>query len=111
VEAYAWVLPCVIFTLLIFVAPSALIALAPFRYLWELWNNPPKFVEKSSCLAFLTPVMVDIVVTLALSYLMMVCRGLWKLNTTQMELAYAKTKPHFHKLLVFLQLARKASIR
>lgn len=59
----------------IFVAPSALIALAPFRY---LWNNPPSFVGKSFWLAFLTPVTVDFVVTFALSYLMTVCWRLWR---------------------------------
>jgi hypothetical protein len=63
------------FILPIFVAPSALIALAPFRY---LWNNPPSFVGKSYWLAILTPVVVDFVVTFALSYLMTVCWRLWK---------------------------------
>ncbi len=59
----------------IFVAPSALIALAPFRHLSE---QPPEFCRGSFWLAFLTPVTVDFVVTFALSYLMTVRWRLWK---------------------------------
>ena len=59
----------------IFVAPGSLIAIAPFRY---VWNNPPSFVGHSFWLAFLTPVIVFFVVALALSYLMTVCWRLWK---------------------------------
>ena len=61
----------------IFVLPSSLIAIAPFRY---LWNNPPSFVGKNVWLAFFTPVIVFFVIALALSYLMTVCWRLWKSN-------------------------------
>jgi hypothetical protein len=61
----------------IFVLPSAVIAIAPFRY---LWNNPPSFVGGKVWLAFITPVIVYFVVTLGLSYLMTVCWKLWKSN-------------------------------
>jgi hypothetical protein len=59
----------------IFVPAASLIALAPFRY---LWNNPPRFVGKNFWLALFTPVVVYIVIALGLSYLMTVCWRLWK---------------------------------
>jgi hypothetical protein len=59
----------------VFIFPSSLIALAPFRY---LWNNPPSFVGKSFLLAFLTPIMAAVVTAFASSYLMTVCWRLWK---------------------------------
>jgi hypothetical protein len=59
----------------IFVLPSSLIAIAPFRH---LWNNPPSFVGENVWLAFFTPVIVFFVIALALSYLMTVCWRLWK---------------------------------
>ncbi|MFZ0759386.1 MAG: hypothetical protein WAM69_05485 [Candidatus Sulfotelmatobacter sp.] len=58
-----------------FFPPSSLIALAPFRY---LWNNEPGFVGKNIWLAFFTPVIVFIVISFALAYLMTICWGLWK---------------------------------
>jgi hypothetical protein len=59
----------------VFILPSSLIALGPFRY---LWNNPPSFVGKSFWLAFFTPVVVSIVIAFASSYLMTLCWRLWK---------------------------------
>jgi hypothetical protein len=59
----------------IFVAPSSLIALAPFRY---LWNNPPGFVGRSLWLALLTPLAAFFVVALGISYLMTLCWRRWK---------------------------------
>ena len=61
----------------IFILPSSLIAIAPFRY---LWNNPPSFVGGNVWLAFLAPVIVYFVIALGLSYLMTVCWKLWKSN-------------------------------
>jgi cytochrome c-type biogenesis protein CcmH/NrfG len=61
----------------IFVLPSSLIAIAPFRY---LWNHPPSFVGKNVGWAFFMPVIVFFVIALALSYLMTVCWSLWKSN-------------------------------
>lgn len=59
----------------VFVAPSSVIAIAPFRY---LWNNPPRFVGTSFWLAFLTPVIVFFVVALSLSCLMTLAWRRWK---------------------------------
>jgi hypothetical protein len=59
----------------IFVVPSSLIAIAPFRY---LWNNPPSFAGKNVWLAFFTPGIVFFVISLVLSCLMAVCWRLWK---------------------------------
>jgi len=59
----------------IFVAPSSVIAILPFRY---LWNNPPGFVGKNIWLALLTPLTVYFMVSLGLSWLMTVCWRLWK---------------------------------
>jgi hypothetical protein len=59
----------------VFVAPSSLIALWPFRY---LWNNPPRFVGQSFWLALLTPVVVFFVVALGLASLMTACWRRWK---------------------------------
>lgn len=59
----------------LFFAPSSLIALAPFRY---LWNNPPSFVGKSIFLALLTPISVFFVVSFGLAYAITVCWRLWK---------------------------------
>jgi hypothetical protein len=58
----------------IFVAPSSLIAIWPFRY---LWNNPPPFVGERLWLALLTPFTVAFVVAFGLSYLMTVCWRFW----------------------------------
>ena len=59
----------------VFVALSSVIALAPFRY---LWNNSPGFVGKSFWLAFFTPVVVFFVVAIGLSYVMTVFWRRWK---------------------------------
>jgi hypothetical protein len=59
----------------IFVAPSSLIAIAPFRY---LWNNPPSFVGKSIFLALFAPISIFFVVSLGLSYAMTVGWRSWK---------------------------------
>jgi hypothetical protein len=59
----------------IFVLPGSIIAVAPFRY---VWNNPPSFVGGNVWLALLTPVVVFFVVALGLSYLMTVGWRLWK---------------------------------
>ena|GEM_PF-4820374 len=54
---------------------GSLIAIAPFRY---VWNNPPSFVGQSFWLAFLTPVLVFVVVAVGVSCLMGLCWSLWK---------------------------------
>jgi len=59
----------------LFVAPSSVIAIWPFRY---LWNNPPHFVGTNIWLALLTPITVFFVVAFGLSYLMTLCWRLWK---------------------------------
>jgi hypothetical protein len=59
----------------IFIAPSSIIAIAPFRY---LWNNPPGFVGKSIFLALLTPISVFFVVSLGLACAMTAGWRLWK---------------------------------
>jgi hypothetical protein len=59
----------------ILVAPSSVIAIAPFRY---LWNNPPGFVGQNLWLALLTPLAVYFVTALGLSYLMTLCLSRWK---------------------------------
>ncbi len=59
----------------IFFTPASLIALAPFRY---LWNNPPRFVGQNIWLALLTPFVVSFVIAFALAYVMTVCWRLWK---------------------------------
>jgi hypothetical protein len=61
----------------IFVAPSSVIAIWPFRY---LWNNPPSFVGGNFWLAFLTPIVVFFVISLGLAYLMTICWRRWKQN-------------------------------
>ena len=58
-----------------FMPAASLIALAPFRY---LWNNPPRFVGQNIWLALLTPFVVAFVTAFALAYLMTVCWRLWK---------------------------------
>jgi hypothetical protein len=59
----------------IFVAPSSILAIAPFRY---LWNNPPHFVRRNLWLALLTPIATFFVVAFGLSYLMTVSWRRWK---------------------------------
>jgi hypothetical protein len=58
-----------------FMPAASLIALAPFRY---LWNNPPHFVGQNIWLALLTPFVVAFVTAFALAYLMTVFWRLWK---------------------------------
>jgi hypothetical protein len=61
----------------VFAAPSSLIAIAPFLY---LWNNPPSFIRNNFWLAFIVPVVVFFIIALGLSYLITVCWRLWKSN-------------------------------
>lgn len=59
----------------IFVLPSSLIAIVPFRY---VWNNPPSFVGQRVWLAVFMAVVAFFIVDVVLSYAMTVCWGLWK---------------------------------
>lgn len=58
-----------------FVFASALIALWPFRY---LWNNPPRFVGHNAWLAIFTAITVDFIVAIGLTGLMMICWNRWR---------------------------------
>lgn len=55
--------------------PCSMIALVPFRY---LWNNPPSFVGQNLWLALLTPITAFVVVDLGLWYVAMLCWRRWK---------------------------------
>jgi hypothetical protein len=57
------------------VIPGCLIAIWPFRY---VWNNPPHFVGRNIWLALLTPIAVFIVVSLGITCLITICWRLWK---------------------------------
>jgi hypothetical protein len=61
----------------LFVAPSSVIAIAPFRY---LWNNPPSFVGQNIWLALLTPIAAFVIVAVSLTFLMSACWNRWKSN-------------------------------
>jgi hypothetical protein len=60
-----------------FVFPSALIAIWPFRY---LWNNPPQFVGNHVWLAIVTALVVYFAVVIALTSLMTICWVWWQSN-------------------------------
>jgi len=59
----------------ILVAPSSIIAIVPFR---NLWNNPPGFVGDHVWLALLTPIAAFFVVALGLSWVMTACLRAWQ---------------------------------
>lgn len=56
---------------------SALIAIWPFRY---VWNNPPRFVGNHAWLAVLTAITVYFIVAIGLMSLMMICWNWWRSN-------------------------------
>jgi len=60
-----------------FACVSSVIAIWPFRY---LWNNPPQFVGDQASLAILTALTVYFVVVIALTSLMTICWVRWKSN-------------------------------
>jgi hypothetical protein len=58
-----------------FFAPSSVIAIVPFRY---VWNNPPAFALKNIWLALLTAITVFFVISFSLAYLMTLAWQRWK---------------------------------
>jgi heme/copper-type cytochrome/quinol oxidase subunit 2 len=56
---------------------SSLIAIWPFRH---LWNNPPQFVGNHVWLAILTALTVYFIVAFGLMGLMMICWIRWRSN-------------------------------
>lgn len=57
-----------------FACASSLIAIWPFRY---LWNNPPHFVGNHVWLAILTSISVYFIVVIGLTRLMRFCWSRW----------------------------------
>ena len=60
-----------------FACGSSLIAIWPFRH---LWNNPPQFVGNHAWLAILTALTVYFAVAIGLTGLMTICWIRWKSN-------------------------------
>ena len=60
-----------------FACAAGLIAIWPFRY---LWNNPPRFVGNHAWLAVFTSITVFFIVAIGLTGVMTICWVRWRSN-------------------------------